>query len=75
MINDNVFSTLEGEINQFKTLGNVLVCGDLNTRTGEKADTINIQGDQHLGLPTWRIRLSSPKLPPRHNFNKITNKW
>uniref|UniRef100_A0A671UAW8 ribonuclease H n=1 Tax=Sparus aurata TaxID=8175 RepID=A0A671UAW8_SPAAU len=70
--NEDIFSTLEGEINQFKTLGNVLICGDLNARTGEKADTINIQGDQHSGLP-GETCFPLPELPPRHNFDKITN--
>ena len=70
--NEDIFSTLEGEINQFKTLGNVLVCGDLNARTGEKADSINIQGDQHLGLP-GETCFPLPELPRRHNLDKITN--
>ena len=62
--NEDVFYILEAEINQFKTLGNIVVCGELNIRTEEKADIINIQGDQHLGLP-GETCLPLPELPQR----------
>ena len=46
--NDGSFSILEGEINHFQAPGHVLVCGDLNARTGQEPDTFSTQGDKHL---------------------------
>ena len=34
--NEDSFSILEGEINHFQAQGHVLVCGDLNNRTGQE---------------------------------------
>ena len=52
--NNDRFFILEGEINHFQAQGHVLVCGDLNVRTGQEHDTLSTQGDrtgkQHLRL-------------------------
>ena len=34
--NEDSFSILEGEINHFQAQGHVLVCGNLNARTGQE---------------------------------------
>jgi exonuclease III len=46
--NEDSFSILEGEINNFQARGHVLVCGNLNTRTGQEPDSLSTQGDKHL---------------------------
>ena len=46
--NDDSFSILEREINNFQAQGHVLVCGDLNARTGQEPDTLSTQRDKHL---------------------------
>ncbi len=46
--NEESFSILEVDINLFQSQGSVLVCGDLNARTGEELDTFNSHGDKHL---------------------------
>lgn len=69
--NEDNFPTLEGEINYFQSQGNILICGDLNARTGEELDTLHSQGDKHI--PGGDI-LSSPTQTPRLNHDKTTNK-
>ena len=46
--NEDSFSILEGEISHFQAQGHVIVCGDLNARTGQEPDTLSTQGDKHL---------------------------
>ncbi len=43
--NEETFSILQDEICHFQTKGNVLICGDLNARTGNELD---IQGDKYI---------------------------
>ena len=69
--NEDSFSILEGEINHFQAQGHVLVCGDLNARTGQEPDTLSTQGDKHL--PTGDS-IPFHICPPRHNYDNITNK-
>ena len=68
---DDSFSILEGEINHFQAQGHVLICGDLNARTGQEPDTLSTQGDKHL---PGGDSIPSPICPPRHNYDNITNK-
>jgi hypothetical protein len=49
-LNEDSFSILEGEINHFQAQGHVLVCGDLNARTGQESDILSTRGQ----TPTWR---------------------
>ena len=52
--NDDSFSILEGEINNFQAQGHVLVCGDRNARTGQESDTLSTQGDNtYLEVTTF----------------------
>lgn len=68
--NPDVFSILEEDINHYKSMGNILICGDLNARTGERADTLNTQGDKHL---PGGIYSPLPECPTRKSFDKVTN--
>ena len=69
--NEDMFNILENEINQFQAQGHVIVCGDVNARTGNDLDTINTQGDKYI---PGSDNISSPNCPPRNNYDKTTNK-
>ena len=68
---EDMFSALEEEISYFQARGHIVVCGDLNARTGREQDTLNTQGNKHL---PGGENISSPPCPPRHNHDKVTNK-
>ncbi len=68
--NEDTFSILQDEICHFQTKGNVLICGDLNARTGNEPDFVNTQGDKC-------ITNTCPSLPSYHlrnNYDNFTNK-
>ena len=67
--NEDTFYDLESEINHFQSLGNVMICGDLNSRTGEGLDFINTQGDSFITGDNIHV----PVYSPRQNYDKITN--
>ena len=46
--NESSFSILEDEISRYQSQGNVLICGDLNARTGTEPDLIHTKGDKHI---------------------------
>jgi len=69
--NEDSFSILEVDINYFQSQGSVLLCGDLNARTGEELDTLNPQGDTYL---TGGDIFPTPIQAQRHNYDKTTNK-
>ena len=69
---DDSFSILEVEINHFQAQEHVLVCGDLNARTGQEHDTLSTQGYKHL--LTGGDSIPSKICPLRHNYEKTTNK-
>ncbi|XP_037603419.1 uncharacterized protein LOC119475038 isoform X2 [Sebastes umbrosus] len=69
--NENCFSILEDEINHYQAQGSVLICGDLNARTGIEPDCINPQGDKHI---PDQISIPLPSHPHRNNFDKTVNK-
>lgn len=67
---EETFSILQDEISHFQTKGNVLMCGDLNARTGNEPDFVNTQGDKYItntshSLPSYQLR---------NNYDKLTNK-
>ena len=70
-INEDMFTTLEEDISHFQASGQIIVCGDLNARTGKVLDTLSPQGDKHL---PGSVNLPSPLCPPRHNYDKATNR-
>ena len=43
-----VFEELQKEISFYQSLGSILICGDLNARTGRKPDLINFEGNKHI---------------------------
>ncbi len=45
---EDMFSTLEQETNHFQAQGNVLICGDLNARTGLLPDFTDTQGNKYI---------------------------
>ncbi len=45
---EDMFSTLEEETNHFQAQGNVLICGDLNARTGLQPDFTDTQGSKYI---------------------------
>ena len=64
------FDTLQSDITYFSNLGKIIVCGDLNCRTGGRADTSDIHWEQlsHFGVPsphTSNITNLLRHLPPR----------
>ena len=67
---DDMFSTLEEDITYFQASGQIIVCGDLNARTGQVADTLNPQGDKHLPGIGY---IPSPLRSLRLNYDKATN--
>ena len=69
--NEDSFSILEGEINHFQAQVNVLVCGDLNARTGQEPDILSTQWEKHL---PGGNSIPSPICPSWHNYDNITNK-
>ena len=69
--NENSFSILEDEISFYQTQGNMLICGDLNARTGTEPDLINTQGDKHI---PGQINIPSPSQRNRNNFDKTVNR-
>ena len=69
----NLFDCLSGDITHFGKLGHVLVSGDLNSRLGNKADTLL---DAEINLHVDDIsELDTIKAPPRHSMDNKTNVW
>ena len=69
--NENTFTILEDEINYYQTQGNVLICGDLNARTGTEPDLINTHGDKHI---PGQINIPPPPHQHRNNLDKTVNR-
>jgi len=45
------WSTLESEIIQFSSKGQIIICGDLNARTGNQNDFISVDSEIPIDLP------------------------
>ncbi len=45
---EDTLSTLEEETSHFQAQGNVLICGDLNARTGLQPDFTDTQGSKYI---------------------------
>ncbi len=59
--NEETFSILQDEICHFQTKGNVLICGDLNARTGNEPDFVNTQETNILQTPALSALISPQK--------------
>jgi len=46
--NENIFETLHNQINHFQAQGSVLMCGDLNARTGSLSDYTTDNGNNYI---------------------------
>ena len=68
---EDIFLTLETEISHFKAQGNVLICGDTNTRTGTLTDLIDPQVDKYI---TNGNISNTFTLPHRNNSDQFISK-
>ena len=66
---EDCFLQLEEEISHYQTLGKILVCGDINARTGTVPDIVSNQGNKYI--PNFNF----PEIQnqPRKNYDKIVN--
>ena len=62
---------LKDEISHYQAQGSVLICGDLNARTGIETDSVTSEGDKHI---PGQISIPLPPHPHRNNFDKTVNK-
>ncbi len=69
---DEVFDTLHEEMNPYQTLGKILLCGDLNARTGSELDYIDNSGDKHMFTHLSQDLFST--LPRRNNQDTGVNR-
>ena len=58
---EETFPNLENEISHFQKQGHVIICGDLNARTGDQPDFISTEGDHfitgdHINFPSYSPR-------------------
>jgi len=67
--NQDTFSDLENEISHFQTQGHVMICGDLNSRTGDRHDFVSTEGDDFI----TGDNIHFPTYSPRQNYDKSTN--
>ncbi len=68
-----MFSTLEEETNHFQAQGNVLICGDLNARTGLQPDFTDTQGSKYINNKLTVINNTFPHIH-RNNHDHTVNK-
>ena len=67
---DEMFTALEDDISLFQANGQIIVCGDINARTGQSPDTLCTHGDKHI---PGSVNTPPPPCPPRQNYDKATN--
>ncbi len=70
---EDTFSTLEEETSHFQAQGNVLICGDLNTRTGLKPDFTDTQGSKYINNKLTVINNTFSHIH-RNNHDHTVNK-
>ncbi len=68
-----MFSTLEEETSHFQAQGNVLICGDLNARTGLQPDFIDTQGSKYINNKLTVINNTFSHIH-RNNHDHTVNK-
>ncbi len=69
----DMFSTLEEETNHFQAQGNVLICGDLNARTGLQPDFTDTQGNKYINNKLTVINNTFSHIH-RYNHDHTVNK-
>ncbi len=70
---EDTFSTLEEETSHFQAQGNVLICGDLNARTGLQPDFTDTQGSIYINNKLTVINSTLSHIH-RNNYDHIVNK-
>nr|WPH61295.1 reverse transcriptase [Somniosus microcephalus] len=69
---EELFDTLHMEISHFQAQGKVIICGDLNARTGCEPDFIDPQGNNHVfGQTPLDV---TPAIANRNNLDREINK-
>ncbi len=69
--NEEIFESLHSEINHFQAQGSVLICGDLNARTGSLPDYTTDNGNNYIfgqSFPQNTVNF------PRNNSDEQVNK-
>ncbi len=69
--NEQSFLQLQTDILHFQSRGHVLICGDLNARTGREIDYVNIGDNNHISNNTTFH--SSLVITPRNNYDSLVN--
>lgn len=66
------FKELQKEISHFQTLGSILLCGDLNARTGREPDFIDMEGNRHIfgQNPLYQTYITTQ----RQSYDSVVNK-
>ena len=70
--NEEIFENLHSQINDFQAQGKVLICGDLNARTGSLPDFTSDDGNNHILGSSFPQDLMN--LHFRNTSDKIINK-
>ncbi len=70
---EDMFSTLEEETSHFQAQGNVLICGDLNARTGLQPDFTDTQGSKYINNKRTVINNTFSHIH-RNNHDHTVNK-
>ncbi len=65
--NEQSFLQLQTDILHFQSRGQVLICGDLNARTGREIDYVNIVDNNHISNDTTFH--SSLVITPRNSYD------
>ena len=69
---EEIFDTMQHQINHYQTQGNVLVCGDLNARTGSLPDFTADYGNKHIfGQSFPQNVVNFPRNSSDRQVNKI----
>ena len=69
-----MFSTLDKDIAHFNSLGNVIICGDCNSRIGSLQDGI-IESARDNNFITLPNDYQIDNLPKRHLLGTKTNRY
>lgn len=71
---EEIFQELQKEIIHFQSLGLILICGDLNARTGKEKDYIEVDGNKHIFGQISPVPAHAIPQTQRQSFDNIINK-
>lgn len=69
---EDTFMSLETETSHFQAQGNVLLCGDLNSRTGTEDDSISADGNSYICR--FLNKTNHSAYPHRRNCDPVVNR-